>query len=63
MSRQLDALGGDVKSARERAAVLCDEGRLPRGEAAKRPAGAAAGAVIIVLLIVAALYWWFWGHR
>ena len=64
VSRQLQALGVDVKSAGDRAAMLSDEeARALAGNLQSVPAGADAGFVIVVLLIAAGVWWWFWGRR
>ncbi|MGZ8210034.1 MAG: PA2779 family protein [Burkholderiales bacterium] len=64
VSRQLQALGVDLKTVQERVAMLTDEeARSLAGNLQSVPAGADAGGVIVVLLIAGALAWWFWGRR
>ena len=65
VSRQLQALGVDIKTAQDRVAVLSDdEARSLAGKLQSVPAGAdSSGWWIAVAVIVVVLAWWYWGRR
>lgn len=64
VSRQLQALGVDVKTAQDRVAMLSDdEARSLAGTLNSVPAGASDSWWIVVAVIVVGLAWWYWGRR
>ena len=64
VSRQLQALGVDTKSAQDRAAMLTDEeARALARNLQSIPVGADAAGILIVLAIAGLVWWWFWGRR
>jgi hypothetical protein len=65
VSRQLQALGVDIKTAQDRVAMLTDdEARSLAGKLDSLPAGAdSSGWWIAAAIVVVALAWWYWGRR
>jgi len=64
VSRQLQALGIDVKTAQDRVAMLTDdEARALAGKLQSAPAGAGSEWWIAVAVVIVVLAWWFWGRR
>lgn len=64
VSRQLQALGVDVKKAQDRVAMLTDdEARTLAKDLQSAPAGADSGWWIAVAVVVVVLAWWYWGRR
>ncbi|MGZ8230743.1 MAG: PA2779 family protein [Burkholderiales bacterium] len=64
VSRQLQALGVDIKTAQDRVAMLTDdEARSLAGKLDSMPAGAGDSWWIAAVIVVAVLAWWYWGRR
>lgn len=64
VTSQLQALGLDPATAKDRVAAMTDqEVQYLAGRINTLPAGADSAGVIIVLLIVAAAVWWIWFRR
>jgi hypothetical protein len=64
VSRQLQALGVDVKAAQDRVAMLTDdEARSLAGKLQSAPAGASSEWWIAVAIVIVVVAWWFWGRR
>lgn len=64
VTRQLQALGVDLKAAQDRVAMLSDdEARSLAGNLQNLPAGADSGWWIAAAIIVVVLAWWYWGRR
>ncbi len=57
---QLQALGLDTSTAKDRVAAMTDEEvRTLAGKIQSLPAGADAGAIILIIVIIAVI-WWAW---
>lgn len=64
VTSQLQALGLDPATAKDRVAVMTDqEVQSLAGRINSMPAGADSLGIVLVLLIVAAVVWWVWFRR
>ena len=62
VQRQLQAMGIDAATAKDRVAAMTDEEASSlAGRINSMPAGAMSdGAAILLIIVVAAAIWWFW---
>lgn len=62
VQKQLQAMGIDPSTAKQRVAALSDEEvRSLAGRIQNAPAGAMSdGAAILLIIVIAAAVWWFW---
>jgi hypothetical protein len=64
LARELQALGIDAASARERVAAMTDqEVRALAGEIANAPAGGVYGEGIVFIILVSFIIWAWYKHR
>ena len=64
VASQLQALGLDPATAKDRVAAMTDqEVQYVAGRINSLPAGADSTGVIVILLVVAAVVWWVWFRR
>ena len=64
VASQLQALGLDAASARDRVAAMTDqEVQSLAGRINSVPAGADSTGLVVLLLVVAAVVWWVWFRR
>ena len=64
VANQLQSLGLDATSAKERVAAMTDsEVQMLAGKINSMPAGADSTGVILLLLIVGVAVWWIWFRR
>ncbi|MGH8690814.1 MAG: PA2779 family protein [Burkholderiales bacterium] len=64
VTRQLQSLGVDLQTAKERVAAMSDqEIQSLAGRIQSMPAGGDGVGLVVVLLVVAAVVWWVWFRR